>query len=146
MQRSFCLGDVRCPRIWAGYRRRIDRRRLPFGDLAADPCVLRKGTCGPPDDRRRQQRGVRRRVAARDLTVTAKPPATDIPEGFVPLFRTSLFLDALGPFFYRPTKSSFVIGLRVATKHANARGSAHGGLLLTLVDIALGYTGSASSD
>ena len=78
--------------------------------------------------------------------MTTKPPATDIPKGFVPLFRTSAFLDALGPFFYRPTKWSFVSGLRIATKHANARGSAHGGLLLTLVDIALGYTASASSD
>jgi acyl-coenzyme A thioesterase 13 len=78
--------------------------------------------------------------------MTANPPATDIPEGFVPLFRTSPFLDTLGPLFYRPTGSSFVIGLRIASKHVNARGSAHGGLLLTLADIALGYTASASSD
>ena len=80
--------------------------------------------------------------------MTAKPPAadSDIPEGFVPLFRTSPFLDTLGPFFYRRTESSFVIGLRIANKHANARGSAHGGLLLTLADIALGYTAEASSD
>jgi acyl-coenzyme A thioesterase 13 len=78
--------------------------------------------------------------------VTTKLPATDIPEDFAPLFRSSRFLDARGPFFYRSTKSSFVIGLRIATKHANARGSAHGGLLLTLADIALGYTASASSD
>jgi acyl-coenzyme A thioesterase 13 len=78
--------------------------------------------------------------------VTTNPPAPDVPEGFVPLFCTSPFLDALGSFFYRPTKSSFFIGLRIATKHANARGSAHGGLLLTLADIALGYTASAWSD
>ena len=63
---------------------------------------------------------MRRRVAARDLTVTAKPPATDIPEGFVPLFRTGPLLDALGPFFFRPRKSTFVIGLRIAAKHADA--------------------------
>jgi NAD(P)-dependent dehydrogenase (short-subunit alcohol dehydrogenase family) len=31
------------------------------------------------------------------LVMTANPPATDIPEGFVPLFRTSAFLDTLGP-------------------------------------------------
>jgi acyl-coenzyme A thioesterase 13 len=78
--------------------------------------------------------------------VITNPLATDTPEGFVPLFRTSPLLDALGPFFCRPRKSTFVIGLRIAAKHANARGSAHGGLLLTLVDIALGYTASASSD
>jgi len=78
--------------------------------------------------------------------VTTNPPATETPEGFVPLFRTSPFFGALGPFFYRPTKSGFVIGLRIAAKHANARGSAHGGFLLTLADIALGHTASASSD
>ena len=80
--------------------------------------------------------------------MTAKPAAADsnIPEGFIPLFRTSPFLDTLGPFFYRRTELSFVIGLRIASKHANARGSAHGGLILTLADIALGYTAEASSD
>jgi acyl-coenzyme A thioesterase 13 len=72
--------------------------------------------------------------------VTTHPPAADTPEGFVPLFRTGPLLDTLGPFFCRPRKSSFVIGLRIAAKHAP------GGLLLTLVDIALGYTASASSD
>jgi acyl-coenzyme A thioesterase PaaI-like protein len=79
------------------------------------------------------------------LVMTTNLPVADIPEGFLPLFRTSPFLDTLGPFFYRPTASSFVIGLRIASKHANARGSAHGGLIFTLADIALGYTASASS-
>ncbi len=39
-----------------------------------------------------------------------------------------------------------MIGLRIADKHANARGSAHGGLLLTLADIALGYTAAFAED
>jgi acyl-coenzyme A thioesterase 13 len=78
--------------------------------------------------------------------VSTNSPAPDTPEGFVPLFRTAPLLDAIGSFFCRPRNSSFVIGLRIAAKHASARGSAHGGLLLTLVDIALGYTASASSD
>ena len=63
-----------------------------------------------------------------------------VPEGFAPLFRTSPFLDLLGPFFYRPVESGFVIGLRVDENHGNARGAAHDGFLLTLADIALGYT------
>ena len=67
-----------------------------------------------------------------------------IPEGFVPLFRTSPFLDTLGPFFYRPIGPGFIIGLRIAEKHGNARGTAHGGFLVTLADIALGYTAAAS--
>jgi acyl-coenzyme A thioesterase PaaI-like protein len=78
--------------------------------------------------------------------VTTHPRAADTPEGFVPLFLTGPLLEALGPFFCRPRKSTLVIGLRIAAKHTSARGSAHGGLLLTLVDIALGYTASASSD
>ena len=32
-----------------------------------------------------------------------------------------------------------MVGLRIQPKHANARGSAHGGLLMTMCDIALGY-------
>jgi len=64
---------------------------------------------------------------------------TDAPEGFAPLFRTSPFLDAVGPFYYRHDGERLVIGLRILEKHANARGVAHGGLLMTLADIALGY-------
>jgi acyl-coenzyme A thioesterase 13 len=71
---------------------------------------------------------------------------TEIPEGFAPLFRTSPFLDTLGPFFYRPLERGFVVGLRVDEKHGNARDAAHGGFLLTLADIALGYTAEASAD
>src|ERR1700682_2630462 len=53
----------------------------------------------------------------------------DPPPGFAPLFRTSPFLETTGPFFYRKEpQGGFVIGLRVLGKHANARGSAHGGL------------------
>jgi acyl-coenzyme A thioesterase 13 len=73
-------------------------------------------------------------------------PEPGAPPGFEPLFRTSPFLDALGPFLYRRTPQGFVIGLRVAEKHTNARGTAHGGLLLTLSDIALGYTAAFSDE
>ena len=63
----------------------------------------------------------------------------EVPAGFEPLFRTSPFLDLIGPLFYRKDGDGFVVGLRVLPKHANARGAAHGGLLLTLADVALGY-------
>jgi acyl-coenzyme A thioesterase 13 len=69
------------------------------------------------------------------------------PPGFEPLFRTSPFLETVGPLFYRKEPGgSFVIGLRILPKHANSRGSAHGGLLMTLLDIALGYTTGLSQD
>ena len=69
------------------------------------------------------------------------------PPGFEPLFRTSPFLDTVGPLFYRKEPDGgFVVGLRILAKHANARGSAHGGLLLTLIDVALGYRAAFSQD
>jgi acyl-coenzyme A thioesterase 13 len=69
------------------------------------------------------------------------------PPGFEPLFRTSPFLETTGPYFYRKgPDGGFVIGLRILPKHANARGGAHGGLLMTLLDIALGYSSGLSQD
>lgn len=72
---------------------------------------------------------------------------SDPPPGFEPLFRTSPFLGTVGPLFYRrDPERGLVIGLRIAEKHANARGMAHGGLLVTLADIALGYRTAFGED
>jgi uncharacterized protein (TIGR00369 family) len=68
----------------------------------------------------------------------------DVPEGWKPLFRTSPFLDAIGPLHQRDTADGFIVGLRIRPKHANARGLAHGGVLMTLADIALGYRAAFS--
>src|SRR2546423_14755927 len=69
------------------------------------------------------------------------------PPGFAPLFRTSPFLETVGPLFYRrDPERGLIVGLRIAEKHANARGIAHGGLLLTLADIALGYRTAFGQD
>ena len=64
---------------------------------------------------------------------------TDIPEGFAPLYRSSPFLETIGPLYSRGSGESLAIALRIAAKHTNARGFAHGGVLSTLADIALGY-------
>ena len=64
---------------------------------------------------------------------------TSVPEGFAPLFRTSPFLEATGPYYYRRDGEALIVGLCILEKHANARGFAHGGVLMTLADIALGY-------
>jgi acyl-coenzyme A thioesterase 13 len=77
--------------------------------------------------------------------MTSAAPDVDLPAGFEPLFRSSPFLDHLGPFFMRREEDgTFVVGLRVLPCHANGRGGAHGGLLMTLCDIALGYRTSSS--
>src|SRR3546814_3652827 len=70
----------------------------------------------------------------------------DIPQGFKPLFRSSPFLDLLGPFYYRENAEGFTVGIRVEEKHTNARGLAHGGLFMALADIALGYSAAFSKD
>jgi hypothetical protein len=76
------------------------------------------------------------------MDANASPPA-----GFEPLFRSSPFSETVGPFFYRKEPDgSFVVGMRVLPKHANGRGRPHGGLLLTLLDIALGYRAAFSQE
>ena len=49
-------------------------------------------------------------------------------------------MDLIGPLYCRGEGLDLVLGLRVEEKHCNARGSAHGGILATLADVALGYT------
>jgi len=64
---------------------------------------------------------------------------SDVPGGFEPLFRTSPYTQTIGPLYHRKGSDPLVLGVRILEKHANARGFAHGGLLLTLADVALGY-------
>jgi acyl-coenzyme A thioesterase 13 len=66
------------------------------------------------------------------------------PKGFEPLSRTSPLLELLGPFYARGEGGDLVLGLRITEKHTNARGFAHGGVLLTLADVALGYAAEGS--
>jgi acyl-coenzyme A thioesterase 13 len=61
-------------------------------------------------------------------------------EGFEPIFRTSPFAETIGPLYYRKDSDPLVLGMRILDKHTNARGFAHGGVLLTLADLALGYS------
>jgi acyl-coenzyme A thioesterase 13 len=71
---------------------------------------------------------------------------TDAAEGFTGLFRSSPFLDRTGPFYSKGKGQSLSIGLRVLDHHLNARSLAHGGVLLTMADVALGYAMATSED
>ena len=63
----------------------------------------------------------------------------DLPPGFKALQRgSSPFLSSLGPLYAKSEGSSVVIGLRIEQKHLNTRGVAHGGMLVTVADSALG--------
>jgi acyl-coenzyme A thioesterase 13 len=65
--------------------------------------------------------------------------ADDVPAGFTPIFRTSPFLETIGPLYSAGFGASLVIGMRVQEKHTNARGTLHGGVLASIADVALGY-------
>jgi acyl-coenzyme A thioesterase 13 len=69
-----------------------------------------------------------------------------VPAEFDPLFRTSPFLDAVGPFYQHRTARPLVVGLLIADKHLNNRGLAHAGVFTTLADIAIGYATAFSQE
>ena len=65
--------------------------------------------------------------------------ATEIPQGFKALQSAfSPFISSLGPLYVKGEGGAAVIAMRVERKHLNTRGVAHGGMLLTLADSALG--------
>jgi len=70
----------------------------------------------------------------------------EIPPGFAPIFRTSPFLETIGPLYSAGIGASLVIGMRVQEKHTNARGALHGGVLASVADIALGYGLATSTE
>src|SRR5258708_31897018 len=72
----------------------------------------------------------------------------DVPQTCQPTekLRTSPVLDRVGPLFFEWRGKKLVLGLRIEASHANARGTAHGGLLLTIADVALGYQMALSQD
>ncbi|MGH8177780.1 MAG: PaaI family thioesterase [Steroidobacter sp.] len=69
-----------------------------------------------------------------------------VPPDFEPVFRTSPFLETVGPLYSKGRGAQLVLGLRVGEKHTNARGLLHGGVLATIADVALGYSLSTSTE
>jgi acyl-coenzyme A thioesterase PaaI-like protein len=58
----------------------------------------------------------------------------ETPEGFKPHTGVNAFVDHVGPF----CKSGHIIGLRIDGRHLNTFGKAQGGVLMTMVDFAIG--------
>lgn len=69
-----------------------------------------------------------------------------VPQGFEPLFRTSPYIDLLGPVYNKQIDKQLVIGFYALEKHTNARGAVHGGVVSSLADIALGYNAVLSTE
>jgi uncharacterized protein (TIGR00369 family) len=59
-----------------------------------------------------------------------------VPDGYEP-FSMSPFGELVGPLYAGRRDSGLTIGLRVGSAHCNRNGRAHGGLMVTVADIAL---------
>ena len=66
----------------------------------------------------------------------------DQPAGYEPFDGNAEFLELVGPVYARDG----VFALQVEDRHRNAGGVAHGGLLATLIDFALGRAIEADAD
>jgi len=71
---------------------------------------------------------------------------SNIPEGFTPIFRSSPYLDLIGPLYNLKSKEGLIVALRAEEKHCNARGTVHGGVFSTMADVALGYNAAFSGE
>src|SRR3954454_15502214 len=69
-----------------------------------------------------------------------------VAEGFERFDGGADFMELVGPVYARGEGSERVLGLSVEDRHRNAGGVAHGGLLATLVDFALGRAIEADAD
>lgn len=61
-----------------------------------------------------------------------------VPAGFERLQRGGPYMAGLGELYLRQDGDDVVIAMRVAERHTNMRGIAHGGMLASLADTALG--------
>lgn len=68
----------------------------------------------------------------------------DLPHGFEPYREPSPFLERIGPLYQKNGDPGPIFGVPILDHHCNRRGFAHGGLLMSLADIALGKTGEWS--
>src|SRR3954452_16916703 len=71
-------------------------------------------------------------------------PAPEVPAGFAPLTAPGAFAEHIGPLYAR--ESDGLIGVRVEDRHLNIAGTAMGGFLATLVDVAFGRAIRAQAD
>jgi len=66
-----------------------------------------------------------------------------ISAGFETLSRGSPYIEMIGPLYFKPVGEGLLVGIMAETKHCNSAGYAHGDLLTTVADTALGYNANA---
>ncbi len=69
---------------------------------------------------------------------------TDIPAGYRALERSGPYLELIGPLYFKVDNAKLLVAMRIESRHLNVRGIAHGGLMVTLADSALGIVLSNS--
>ncbi|MCP5370848.1 MAG: PaaI family thioesterase [Hyphomicrobiales bacterium] len=75
------------------------------------------------------------------------PPDTDgaaVPAGFHQLPMDEGFVGLVGPLYVRPGPGG-VFGFRVEARHANPVGICHGGMVMTVADMAVGFAALLAS-
>jgi len=63
----------------------------------------------------------------------------DIPDGFRLLKTNGGFFEFVGPVYARLDEGTMSLGFRVEKQHANPVGICHGGMLMTVADMQLGF-------
>lgn len=66
--------------------------------------------------------------------------SAEIPSGFQRHLRRSPLTEPWEPIYAKATPEAVILGLRLAEAHTNSRGIAHGGLITTLADNAMGLS------
>ena len=64
--------------------------------------------------------------------------ALEVPEGYQPIRSTQPFGTLVGPIFEKPGDEAVRRGFRVLERHCNQGGIAHGGMMMTFIDVILG--------
>jgi uncharacterized protein (TIGR00369 family) len=66
------------------------------------------------------------------------PDLPEVPEGYVPVQSSQPFGALVGPIFELPDADQVHRGFRVLERHCNRGGMAHGGMMMTVIDVILG--------
>ena len=81
-----------------------------------------------------------------DFKMTPQDDDGNVPEGFERLKRGGPYMASLGDLYCRRDGGAIVIAMRITERHTNMRGIAHGGMLASLADSALGLGLTMSCD
>jgi uncharacterized protein (TIGR00369 family) len=63
---------------------------------------------------------------------------TAVPKGFVPFPFSTGFASLVGPIYVTRRGKEIVLGFRVEDRHCNPAGICHGGMMMTVMDMAVG--------